>query len=210
MPRSGLSARSGAPQDTSILEGEARGVVSQHPSLRNQRQPTGRADLAGDEYLQALLPFTSNFDRFDLEDVRWYYESYRQNWRVSSNSVIQRIQRAECNIGETLHATLFAIVSIAEKVRHAGPDLRIEIRDEVHSTAVPWELLAGPQTGEQLALTTSSFVRALSSRDGHSRGRCLSCRISPSLLISRPGGGATWATGPSPIGSGGNWPGCLP
>src|ERR1700735_5161443 len=83
-----------------------------------------RAELTwhGDEYLQTSQPFTPQFDQFDLEDVRWYHENYRRNWRVSSNSAIQRIQRAERNLGEALHAALFrgSAAALAEKLRHAG------------------------------------------------------------------------------------------
>jgi CHAT domain len=152
------------------------------------------ADLTwtGDESLGVSLPFTPKFDRFDLEDVRWYHEMYRQNWRVSSNGVIQRIQRAERKIGEALHEALFHgdAFPLAEKVRCAGPNLRIEIRDEVHSAAVPWELITDPHTGQELALAASSFVRALGGEtdvpaEGVSRAVC---RLL--LLISRPGGGA--------------------
>jgi hypothetical protein len=146
----------------------------------------------GDEYLQASQPFAPKFDKFDLEDVRWYHENYRRNWRVSSNSAIQRIQGAERNIGEALHAALFrgSAAPLAEKVRCAGPDLRIEIRDEVHSAAVPWELIADPEAEQQLALTAASFARVVSGgldvpADGASRAahRLL-------LLISRPDGEA--------------------
>jgi cell wall assembly regulator SMI1 len=143
----------------------------------------------GDEYLQASQPFAPHFDTFDLEDVRWYHENYRRNWRVSSNSAIQRIQRAERNLGEALHAALFrgSAAPLAEKVRHAGPDLRIEIRDEVHSAAIPWELIADPEAEQQLALTAASFVRVVGS-DLDVPAEKTTHRLL--LLISRPGGEA--------------------
>jgi hypothetical protein len=124
------------------------------PVLSVRHHETGGERLAeltwtGDEQLRASLPFAPAFDRFDLEDVRWYHENYRQNWGVSSNSVVQRIQRAERNIGEALHAALFDgnASPLAERVRRAGPDLRVEIQDEIHSAAVPWELIADPTAG---------------------------------------------------------------
>ena len=48
-----------------------------------------------------------------------------------------RIQRAERNIGELLHAALFRgpAEPLADLVRDAGPDLRVRIRDEVHDAA---------------------------------------------------------------------------
>src|SRR3984885_9717788 len=143
----------------------------------------------GDEHLQASQPFAPQFDTFDLEDVRWYHENYRRNWRVSSNSTIQRIQRAERNIGEALHAALFrgSAAPLAEKVRNAGPDLRIEIRDEVHSAAIPWELIADPEAEQPLALTAASFVRIVSG-DLDVAAEKTTHRLL--LLISRPGGEA--------------------
>jgi hypothetical protein len=143
----------------------------------------------GDEPLQAAQPFTPRFDTFDLEDVRWYHENYRRNWRVSSNSAIQRIQRAERNLGEALHGALFRgrAASLAEKVRHAGPDLRVEIRDEVHSAAIPWELISDPEAEQQLALTAASFVRVVSG-DLDVPAATTAHRLL--LLISRPGGEA--------------------
>src|SRR3984885_15003213 len=143
----------------------------------------------GDEHLQASQPFAPQFDTFDLEDVRWYHENYRRNWRVSSNSTIQRIQRAERNLGEALHAALFrgSAAPLAEKVRGAGPDLRIEIRDEVHSAAIPWELIADPEAEQPLALTAASFVRIVSG-DLDVPAEKTTHRLL--LLISRPGGEA--------------------
>jgi CHAT domain len=167
------------------------------PVLSIRHHDTSRNRLAeltwtGDERVRASVPFSPEFDRFDLEDVRWYHENYRQNWRVSSNSVVERIRRAERNIGETLHAALFdgGASPLADRVRQAGPDLRIEIRDEVYGSTVPWELMADPNGEEPLALTSSSFVRAFGDEtamraEGPSSGphRLL-------LLISRPAGGA--------------------
>ena len=122
------------------------------------------ADLAwsGAEGVQTTVRFAPRLDRFELEDIRWYHENYRQNWQVSSNSVVQRIRHAEHNIGKALHAALFhGEAFLAEKVRCAASDLRIELREEVHSAAIPWELIADPQTGERLALSASSFVRVI-------------------------------------------------
>ena len=145
----------------------------------------------GDEYLQAAQPFAPEFNKFDLEDSRWYHENYRGNWRVSSNSAIQRIQRAERSIGEALHAVLFrgSAVPLAEQVRSAGPDLRVEIRDEVHSAAIPWELIADPEAEQPLALTAASFVRVVGEPDVPADSDSLAVpRLL--LLISRPDGEA--------------------
>lgn len=146
----------------------------------------------GDGYLRIAVSFAPEFDRFDLEDVRWYHENYRLNWRATSNAVIERIQRAELKIGEALHEALFQgdAFPLAEKVRIAGENLRIEIRDEVHGAAIPWELMADPRTGEQLALTASSFVRALGTGNGLHEESVARNAHRLLLLISRPVGGA--------------------
>lgn len=152
------------------------------------------ADLAWDDgdTVRTSVPFAPEFDRFDLEDVRWYHENYRESWGVSSNSMVRRIQRAERNIGELLHAALFhgPAEPLAERVRGAGADLRVEIRDEVHDAAVPWELVTGADAGEPLALTAASFVRTL----GGGQAAAVDDVPRPEhrllLLISRPNGGA--------------------
>ena len=44
--------------------------------IRHYQASGGRlAELtwSGDEYLQILLPFAPKFDKFDLEDLHWYY-----------------------------------------------------------------------------------------------------------------------------------------
>jgi hypothetical protein len=142
--------------------------------------------------VRVSVPFAPEFDRFDLEDIRWYHENYRENWGVSSESMAGRIQRGERNIGEVLHAALFhgPAKPLGERVRGAGSDLRIEIRDEVHDAAVPWELVADPDGGEPLALVAASFVRAI----GGGPKAVVDDAPRPLhrllLLISRPGGGA--------------------
>lgn len=45
--------------------------------------------------VRATVKFAPVLGRFDLEDVRWYHEDYCKAWRVSSNPVVNRIQRAE-------------------------------------------------------------------------------------------------------------------
>ncbi len=89
------------------------------------------AELTWNGDIRARVPFRPVFDRFDVEDLRWYYEDYRQNWGATSNAVIERIQRAERRIGEAIHEALFAgdTHPVSERVRHAGADLRVEIRD---------------------------------------------------------------------------------
>jgi hypothetical protein len=106
---------------------------------------------------------TRNSTRFDLEDLRWYYENYRRSWTVTSEPAVARIRRAQRKVGEAVHAALFtgAASPLAAEVRSAGSDLRVEIREEAHDAAIPWELIADPVTEEPLALRASSFVRTV-------------------------------------------------
>jgi hypothetical protein len=142
--------------------------------------------------VQMSVPFAPEFDRFDLEDVRWYHENYRESWGVSSDSVIRRIQRAERNIGELLHAALFhgPAEPVAARVRGAGADLRVEIRDEVHDAAIPWELVTDADAGEPLALTAASFVRTVGGGSQAAVEDVPRPEQRLLLLISRPYGGA--------------------
>ena len=109
------------------------------------------------------VPFRPELDRFDLEDLRWYHENYRANWAATSESAVARIRRVQRKIGEVLHTALFAgdALLLAAQVRDVGPELRVEIHDEVYGAAVPWELIADPETGQPLVLQASSFVRTV-------------------------------------------------
>ena len=158
------------------------------------------AELTWDGAVCARAPFHPVFDRFDVEDLRWYYEDYRQNWGATSNAVIERIQRAERRIGEAIHEALFADDAkpisepasepAREKVRLARPDLRVEIRDEAPDAAVPWELITDPGTGEPLALTASSFVRASTGTPERPSDQVTRDTFRLLMLISRPDGAA--------------------
>jgi hypothetical protein len=129
-----------------------------------ERSGSGFVDLSfnGSVLLDATHPFSLEPDPFDLEDLRWYHENYFHNWYVSSNAAVERIRRAELKIGKALHSALFDPADgMAQLVRESLAELRIEIRDEVHRTAVPWETITDKETGDRLALRSSSFVRSV-------------------------------------------------
>lgn len=137
---------------------------------------------------RATLPFNPELDPFDMEDVRWYQENYRQSWAAASESAVDRIRRAQRKVGEALHAALFAgdAVPLAAELPRVASELRVEIWDEVHDQAIPWELIADPETGEPLAVRASSFVRTVGRV---TPAASVSSTVSRVLLvISRPGG----------------------
>jgi hypothetical protein len=53
-------------------------------------------------------PSNPAFERFDLEELRWYHENYRESSGATSEDVIARIRRTQRTIGEVLHGALFA------------------------------------------------------------------------------------------------------
>jgi hypothetical protein len=107
-----------------------------HRVLRGTR--VAELDWGGNS---VMVPFRPALDRFDLEDLRWYHENYRHSRAAASEIGAARIRRAQRKIGETLYTALFAgdAVGLAGEVRAAGSQLRIEIRDDVHDAAIPWE-----------------------------------------------------------------------
>lgn len=137
---------------------------------------------------RATAPFRHTVDRFLLEDLRWYQENYRESWGAASEDGVARIRRAQRGIGEGLYQALFTgdAAALAAEVRAAGDSLRVEIQDDVHDAAVPWELLADPETGEPLAMEAAAFVRTVGNvAELEPAGRVVRRIL---LVISRPGG----------------------
>jgi len=136
---------------------------------------------------RVTVPFRPALDRFDLEDLRWYHENYRESWAAASRDGVARIRRAQRKIGEALYAALFGgdAFALAAEVRAAGAGLRVEIRDDVHDAAIPWELLADPKVEEPLVVRASSFVRTIGEVAQEPADRTVRRVL---LLISRPGG----------------------
>jgi CHAT domain len=159
------------------------------PVLRIHHCESGGIRLAELEWDGELvaLPFRPVLDRFDLEDLRWYQENYRESWAASSEDGVARIRRAQRKIGEALYAALFAedAANLAPKVRSAGAGLRVEIRDDVYDAAIPWELLADPEVEEPLVVQAAEFVRTVGEVPEESADRSMRRVL---LLISRPGG----------------------
>src|SRR5262249_23348865 len=133
--------------------------------------------------------FSPALDRFDMEDIRWYQENYFNSWYVSSNAVVERIRRAELNIGKALHRALFGPAGqISNLVPESLAELRVEIRDEVHSAAIPWESIVDDETGERIALRSRSFVRSLVGIETTDYGPFTSRAHRLLLVICRPDG----------------------
>ncbi|MEW1912331.1 CHAT domain-containing protein [Kitasatospora sp. NPDC085895] len=134
------------------------------------------------------VPFRPAVDRFLMEDLRWYHENYRESWASASNERVAQVRRAQRAIGEALYRALFTGrgSALAAKVRAAGDQLRVEIRDDVHDAAIPWELLADPRTKKPLALEAAAFVRTIGAIAAVAPADRAVWRIL--LVISRPGG----------------------
>jgi hypothetical protein len=158
--------------------------------LRIHHHDAGPARVAEIEWNgdRVTVPFRPALGRFDLEELRWYHENYRESWGAASPDQLTRIRGAQRKIGEVLWAALFAgdAAGLAGRVRaerEAG--LRVEIRDDLYDAAVPWELLADPEVEEPVVVWAASFVRTIGAvaqaPADRAAGRVL-------LLISRPGG----------------------
>jgi hypothetical protein len=159
------------------------------PVLRIHHRESGDGRLAELDWAGAhvVVPFLPTLDRFDLEDLRWYHENYRQSWAAASEDGVKRIRRVQRKIGEALHAALFAgeAATLAAEVRSAGDGLRVEIRDDVYDAAIPWELLADPEVEEPLVVRADAFVRTVGDVVEESADRAHRRVL---LLISRPAG----------------------
>ncbi|MFJ9777177.1 CHAT domain-containing protein [Kitasatospora sp. NPDC101157] len=137
---------------------------------------------------RVTVPFRPAVDRFLLEDLRWYHENYLENWAAASKGGVARVRRDQRAIGEALYQALFTgdAAALAGGVHAAGDRLRVEIRDDVHDAAVPWELLADPETEEPLVMQAAAFVRTVGDVAEVAPAERAVRRIL--LVISRPGG----------------------
>jgi hypothetical protein len=173
-----------------LARGAAPGDDVAMAVLRIHHHEAGSAPVADVEWdgERVTVPFRPTLDRFDLEELRWYHENYRESWGAASPDQLTRIRDAQRKIGEVLYAALFAgdAAALGARVRAEGDAaLRVEIRDELYDAAVPWELLADPGVEEPLALRAASFVRTIGTVAQAPADRAVRRVL---LLISRPGG----------------------
>jgi hypothetical protein len=101
----------------------------------------------------------------DREDLRWYLEDYLQNPSDPAPKIAVRVEQRMVEIGTTLFRDVFESSETARRLwarmQDRLNDARIEVITEIReATAIPWELLRDPLTGEPLALSAQAFVRS--------------------------------------------------
>jgi tetratricopeptide (TPR) repeat protein len=105
----------------------------------------------------------------DRRDLQWYLEDYLQHPHEPAPTIAQRIERRMEQIGCELFGKLFEgdgkpnpdAARLWARLSDRLADLRIEIVTTVQeASAIPWELLRDPHTGEPLAVAVREFVRA--------------------------------------------------
>lgn len=102
----------------------------------------------------------------DQELIRWYLEDYPQLAAdVVSRGIARRAERLLSDLGGQLFGALIDATpgtrAIWEAARPGLDGTRVEIvTDVAGATALPWELLRDPETGQALALQAASLVRA--------------------------------------------------
>jgi tetratricopeptide (TPR) repeat protein len=134
---------------------------------------TGAPQLAVSEF-----PFVVSAE--DRERVRWYLEDFLEYPLDPSPQVAEGVEARLAALGRELFDGVFASVDgqrLWARLQDRLPETRVEVASEVgDATALPWELLCDPLSGESLALQAASFVRV-----NHTPAR-------PARL-SEPGGG---------------------
>jgi hypothetical protein len=102
----------------------------------------------------------------DQELIRWYLEDYSQVAAdVVTAGIAGRAERLLSDLGGQLFRALFDATpgtrALWEAVRPGLGSTRVEIVTNVAgATAVPWELLRDPETGQAIALQAAALVRA--------------------------------------------------
>lgn len=101
----------------------------------------------------------------DREDLRWYMEDYAQYPLDPAPTIAARIEQRMVEIGVALFRNVFESSETARRLwarmQDRLNDTRIEIITEIReATAIPWELLRDPLTGEPLALAAQAFVHS--------------------------------------------------
>lgn len=129
----------------------------------------------------------------DRELIRWYFEDYREG---PADAVTRmRAARAERRLGELgreLHTAVFSASPGTDRLWAAvQPDLarfRVEIvTDPAGATALPWEGMTDPDTGEWLALAAGTMVRTHPGAAGTPRLPKDGGPVRALVVIARPG-----------------------
>ena len=102
----------------------------------------------------------------DQELIRWYLEDYPQVAAdIGTRGIAGRAERLLADLGGQLFRALFDATpgtrALWDAVRPGLGGTRVEIVTGVAgATALPWELLRDPETGQALALQAAALVRA--------------------------------------------------
>ena len=141
----------------------------------------------------ALARFTFAVPPSDQELIRWFFETYRQG---PADAVTElQAEDAEQRLGELGGELFRAVFDASEDTRRlwaaVAPELgefRVEIvTDVAGATALPWEIMTDPGTGQPLCLRAGALVRAhpYAARTPELPGVAAPLRVL--LVISRPG-----------------------
>ena len=102
----------------------------------------------------------------DQELIRWYLEDYPQLAAdIGTRGIARRAERLLADLGGQLFGALFDATPgtrrLWDAVQSGLDGTRVEIVTGVAgATALPWELLRDPETGQALALQAAALVRA--------------------------------------------------
>ena len=141
----------------------------------------------------ALARFAFAVSPSDQDLIGWFFELYRKGPRDTVTG--RRARRANRRLGELGGELFRAVFDASEDTRRlwaaVQPELaeyRVEIvTDVAGATALPWEIISDPGTGQPLGLHAAALVRAhpQAARTPELPGDDIPVRVL--LVISRPG-----------------------
>ena len=121
--------------------------------------------LTGDgAHRSATACFDWRMNPQDQEDLRWYLEDYHGYPVDPAPEIAARVEQRMAALGRDLFTSMFQANHDAQRLwETAAPrlsDVRVEVAPATEgASAVPWELLRDPATGQALALGAQAFVR---------------------------------------------------
>ena len=112
----------------------------------------------------ATAEFSFVFTPQDREDLRWYLEDYLQHAADPAPKIAARIESRIADLGVELFRKLFQGNDHGRElwaaVRPNLANTRMEIvTGATQTTALPWELLRGPEDKTPVAVQSRAFVR---------------------------------------------------
>ncbi len=141
----------------------------------------------------AEVEFEFELSAEDQGNIRWYLEDYLEKPYIEPNPTLAANVAARI---ETIGADLFRHVFEANKkvilmwgrISPTLKDTRIEVSTSVaEATAIPWELLRDPDTGNYLAVNADTFVRTPTTAALPMQYKPSGDKVRILLVICRPG-----------------------